>query len=152
MSNVPPPPPPGGNPPPPPGDGTPPPGYTPPPPPAGGEYGGAAQPMNPNDEKMWATIIHILGIFFSFLPSLIGYLVLKDRGPFIREHTKNALNFQLTMLIAWIIGYILLFVIVGVFVIIAIYVVTIIFSIMAAIAANKGQNYIYPLSIKFIKQ
>jgi uncharacterized Tic20 family protein len=136
-------------PPPPPPPGNPPPGNPPPPP--GDPYQGTAQPLNPNDEKLWATIIHILGIFFGFIPSLIGYLVLKDRGPFIREHTKNALNFQLTMLIAMIIGYILVFVIVGIFVIIAVYVVTIIFSIMAAIAANKGQNYVYPLSIKFIK-
>ena len=40
--------------------------------------------MNPSDEKLWATLIHIGGILFGFLPSLIGYLVLKDRGPFIR--------------------------------------------------------------------
>jgi hypothetical protein len=40
--------------------------------------------MNPSDEKLWATLVHVGGIFY-FLPSLIGYLVLKDRGPFVRR-------------------------------------------------------------------
>lgn len=119
-------------------------------PPPGSPYQANPQ-MNPSDEKLWATVIHILGIFFSFLPALIGYLVLKDRGPFIRQHSTTALNFQLTMLIAYIIGVITTFILIGVIILLAVWVVTIIFSIMAAIAANKGEAYTYPLSIKFIK-
>ena len=64
--------------------------------------------MNPADEKLWATLIHIGGIFFYFVPAMIGYLVLKDRGPFIREHTATALNFQLTLLIAYVAGALLI--------------------------------------------
>ena len=67
----------------------------------------ATPQLNPSDEKLWATLIHIGGIFFSFVPALIGYLVLKDRGPFIREHTATALNFQITMAIAYVISYVL---------------------------------------------
>lgn len=114
-------------------------------------YQSTPQPLSPSDEKLWATLIHIGGIFFNFIPSLIGYLVLKDRGPLIREHTLTALNFQLTMLIALVVGYILTFVVIGIFLILAVYVVTLIFSIIAAIAANKGESYKYPLSIQFIK-
>ena len=114
-------------------------------------YQSTPQPLSPSDEKLWATLIHIGGIFFNFIPSLIGYLVLKDRGPLIREHTLTALNFQLTMTIALVVGYILTLVLVGVLVIIAVYIVVLIFSIIAAIAANKGENYKYPLSIQFIK-
>jgi uncharacterized Tic20 family protein len=114
-------------------------------------YQSTPQPLSPSDERLWATLIHIGGIFFNFVPSLIGYLVLKDRGPLIREHTLTALNFQLTMLIALVVGYILTFVIIGVFIILAVYIVTLIFSIIAAVAANKGESYKYPLSIQFIK-
>jgi uncharacterized Tic20 family protein len=106
--------------------------------------------LNPSDEKLWATVIHVLGIFFGFLPSLIGYLVLKDRGPFIRQHSATALNFQLTMLIAAIIGGILSIIIIGIFIILAVEVVIIVFSIIAAVAANMGQAYSYPMSIKFV--
>ena len=42
------------------------------------------------------------------MPALIGYLVLKDRGPFVRAHTATALNFQLTLLIAYVVGGILI--------------------------------------------
>lgn len=110
----------------------------------------APTPMNPSDEKLWATLIHIGGILFGFLPALIGYLVLKDRGPFIRAHTATALNFQITILIAYVVGGILTLVLVGFLVLFAAWILTIVFGIMAALAANKGEYYTYPLTIKFI--
>jgi len=111
----------------------------------------ASAPLSPADEKLWATLIHVGGIFFLFLPSLIGYLVLKDRGPFIREHTRVALNFQITMAIAYVVGYITIIIVIGGLILIAVGVVVIVFSIIAAIAANNGQLYKYPLTIEFIK-
>lgn len=111
----------------------------------------AQPPLSPADEKLWSMLIHLGGIFFNFLPSLIGYLVLKDRGPFIREHTRTALNFQITLVIAYAIGFILTFVLIGIFVVLAASVLNIVFSIIAAIAANKGESYTYPVAIKFIK-
>jgi len=111
----------------------------------------SAQPLSPSDEKLWATLIHVLGIFFSFIPALIGYIVFRDRGPLIKEHSTSALNFQLTMLIGLVVGYITMFIIIGFIIVPAVYIVTIIFSIMAAIAANNGQLYKYPLSIQFVK-
>ena len=62
----------------------------PPPPPPQQPYGGQQPQLSPADEKLWATLIHIGGILFSFIPALVGYLVLKDRGPFIRSHTATA--------------------------------------------------------------
>ncbi|UOQ89379.1 DUF4870 domain-containing protein [Agromyces endophyticus] len=123
---------------------------TTPPPPPQDPYQQPSQQMSPSDEKLWATLIHIGGIFFSFVPALIGYLILKDKGPFIREHTATALNFQITMAIAYVVGSILTFVIIGIFILIAVWIVTIIFSIIAAVKANQGQPYTYPLSIKFV--
>lgn len=109
------------------------------------------QPLNPSDEKMWSTLIHIGGIFFNFLPALIGYIVLKDRGPFVQQHTRTALNFQITIAIAIAAGVILSVVLIGIPILFAAYIMNIILSIIAAIAANKGQSYEYPLAIKFIK-
>ncbi|WP_369826426.1 DUF4870 domain-containing protein [Subtercola sp. Z020] len=121
------------------------------PPPAAGYP--VAAPMRPEDQRLWATLIHVGGIIFGFLPALIGYLVLKDRGEFIRDHTKTALNFQLTILIGYIAGYILTLVIIGVVVLLAVWVISIVFAIIAAIAANKGEVYVYPkwCAIPFIK-
>ncbi|MDN4615231.1 DUF4870 domain-containing protein [Leifsonia sp. F6_8S_P_1B] len=123
---------------------------TPPPPPQQPPYGGAAQQLSPADEKLWATLIHIGGILFGWIPALIGYLVLKDRGPFIRAHTATALNFQITIFIAYIVGWILSIVVVGLFIVLAAWVVSIVFAIIAAVKANQGEYYTYPVAIKFV--
>jgi uncharacterized protein len=107
--------------------------------------------MSPSDEKLWAMLVHLGGFVLGFWSSLVGYLVLRDRGPFVRYHTATALNFHLTMLIAYVAGCILLFVFIGIFVILGVAIVTIIFTIMAAIAANNGQYYKYPLAIEFVR-
>ncbi|WP_423917470.1 DUF4870 domain-containing protein [Frigoribacterium sp. 2-23] len=123
-------------------------------PPYGGQqppFGQGQQPLRPEDEKLWATLIHVGGILFYFIPSLVGYLVLKDRGPFIREHTRVALNFQITMAIAGVIGAATTVIVIGGLILLAVAIVVIVFSILAAIAANKGLYYKYPLSIEFIK-
>jgi uncharacterized Tic20 family protein len=110
----------------------------------------APSQLSPADEKLWATLIHIGGILFGFLPALIGFIVLKDRGPFIRAHTATALNFQITLAIAYVVGSVLTVILVGVFILAAAWILSIVFSIMAAIAANKGEWYTYPLTIKFV--
>lgn len=111
----------------------------------------AVQPLSPADEKLWSTLVHVGGLLFNFLPALIGYIVLKDRGPFVRQHTGTALNFQITLLIAYVVGSFTALFIIGFFIIIAAYILNIIFCIIAAVAANRGESYEYPLAIKFIK-
>jgi len=110
----------------------------------------APSQLSPADEKLWATLIHIGGIIFSFLPALIGYIVLKDRGPFIRAHSATALNFQITIAIAYFVGGILTVIGIGVLILAAAGILNIVFSIIAAVAANKGEWYTYPLTIKFL--
>ena len=124
---------------------------TPPPPPSPPYSYSPPPPLNPSDQRLWATLIHIGGIFFGILPSLIGYLVTKDRGEFIRQHSRAALNFHITLLIVYGACVILSFVFVGIFLLIAAEIVAIVFGILAAIAANNGQLYKFPISIEFVK-
>ena len=111
----------------------------------------APQQMRPEDEKLWATLVHVGGILLSFVAPLVGYLVLKDRGPFVREHSRVALNFQLTMVIAYVIGGATSFLGIGLVITFVAAVLVIVFGILAALAANRGEYYKYPLSIEFIK-
>lgn len=120
----------------------------PPPPPV--TYAPPLQ-MSPADERLWATLAHVGGIVFHWLFPLITYLVLKDRGPFVRWHTRQALNFQLTLLLAYIAGAVLSIIFVGIFVIFAALVLNIVFGIIAAMAANRGEFYRYPVAIEFVK-
>ena len=119
----------------------------------------AQQPLTPENERLWATLTHVsalIGIVvgvgtIGWLGPLIIFLVLKDRSPFVRRHAATTLNFQITMAIAAIVAVFLWVVLVGFLITAAIYVITIVFSIIAAIAANRGQEYTYPLSLKLIR-
>lgn len=129
----------------------PPPGYMQQPyPQQGGYQQGANQPMTPADERLWATLTHIGGIFFGFLAPLVAYLVLRDRGPFVRLHTATALNFQLTLLIGHVVSAILWLIFIGILGTFALGIIAIIFGIIAALAANRGEPYKYPLTIGFV--
>lgn len=107
--------------------------------------------MSPQDEKLWATLTHVGGILFYWVAPLIAYLVLRDRGPFIRQHTAAALNFQLTVLIGYVAGAVLSLIFIGYLLLLAVWVLSIVFAIMAAVAANRGEYYKYPIAITFVQ-
>jgi uncharacterized Tic20 family protein len=121
--------------------------YTPPADP----YSSPPQPLRPEDEKLWSTLTHLGGIVFNFVPALVVYLLFKDRGPFIRAHSQTALNFQLTLLIADVIGGATTFLGIGFLILLAVFVLRVVFGILAALAANSGRFYRYPATIEFIK-
>ncbi len=101
-------------------------------------------------DKVAAMLTHIAGIFFWFIPSLIVYLAVSN-NPWLKEQARNALNFQLTMLIAGIVGACLAFIGIGFLIIWAVQIVIVVFSIIAALKANAGESYTYPLSINLVK-
>ena len=105
-------------------------------------------PLTPQDERLWATLINAGGILFAFVPALLGYVLLKDRSSFVRDHSISALNFQITVLIVATVAVITF---VGVLLLPIILIVDVVLSIIAALEANRGNSYVYPLSIKFIR-
>ena len=94
---------------------------------------------------MWALLANLSGFLFYFIGPLVVYLIYKDRDPFIRRHAAQALNFQIIVAIGYVISGVLIFILVGFLTGLAVFVCWIIFPIMAAIAANKGESYDYPL-------
>jgi uncharacterized Tic20 family protein len=111
----------------------------------------ATPQLSVGDEKLWATIIHVAGSVSGIFAAWAGYLIFRNRGPFVRDNTRNALNWQISFTIYYVAGYLLCLVFIGFLVILAALVLNIVFSIQAAIAANRGTLYHYPLSIQFIK-
>lgn len=108
-------------------------------------------PLSPSDEKLWSALIQLSGLVLNFFGPLVGYLLLRQRGPFVREHSVSALNWQLSLVIYYFVGYVLTLVLVGWLVLAAAAVLNIVFSILATMHAHRGQLYVYPLSIKFIR-
>lgn len=103
-----------------------------------------------NDEKNIATITHLGGILFSFIPALIVWLLKKDDSEFIAAQAKEALNFQITLLLAQFIAYILIFILVGFLLLGLIWIFNIVFCIIAAISTSKGEGYRYPFTLRLI--
>lgn len=125
------------------------------------------QPLLPtaqtSDERTWAMIGH-LSAFSAFVTGigcvagpLIVWLVKRDTLPFAADQAKEALNFNITALIAcaalWIIT-------IGTFFIGALLTVPaglllcvawVVFTIIAAIKANEGVAYRYPFTLRLVK-
>ncbi len=119
----------------------------PPTPPAAAD---GSKPLT-GDEKTMAMLCHLLGIFTGFLGSLIIWLIKKDESAFVNDQGKEALNFQLTVLIGYVISCILIMVFIGMALFPLLWICNIIFCIMGAVAANRGELYRYPVKIRFIK-
>jgi len=100
--------------------------------------------MKSTTAAMW---VNLSLLFLWPLIPIIIYFMKKD-DQFVLAHLKSTTNFGITMCIASIISFILMFVLIGFVMIIAIAAVTIIFSIKGAQAASRGELYTYPLSIK----
>ncbi|MBN9240670.1 MAG: hypothetical protein BGO97_13235 [Micrococcales bacterium 70-64] len=118
-----------------------------------------AAPLSEAEDRQWASFAHLGGIL-SFLPSLIIWLVFKDRGSFTNQEAKEALNFQITLVIAqvalFIIASILTVVTFGIGSLLfglswIIWLVGVIFSILAFVKAKDGVAYRYPFAIRLIK-
>jgi len=103
-----------------------------------------------NDEKNIATITHLGGILFSFVPALIVFLLKKDDSEFIRVQAREALNFQITLLLAQFVAYVLVFILVGFLLLGLIWLFNIVICIIAAISSSKGEHYRYPLTLRLI--
>lgn len=103
-----------------------------------------------SNDKTMAMLSWVLAIFIGFIGPLIIFLTQQKEG-YAKTQAKKALNFQLTILIAEIICYILMFVLIGAVLIWIVLIVNLIICIMAAMAVSKGEDYKAPFAITFIK-
>ncbi|CAN5527758.1 DUF4870 domain-containing protein [soil metagenome] len=120
----------------------------------------AGAPLTEAEDKQWASFAHLGGIL-GFLPSLIIWLIFKDRGTKTNVEAKEALNFQITAAIAqvavFIINAILTAVTLGFWGLIgwilplAVWVGSLIWSIMGFQKVNAGGSYRYPFALRLLK-
>jgi len=118
-----------------------------------------------SDERLYALIMHPGGLApyvtviagpLGFLVPLVMWLIKKDESRFIDANGREAVNFQLTILILAIVGVLLVLFTLGIGIIVvipaalALVVVDIVFCILAAMAANRGEVYRYPFAFRVI--
>jgi len=105
------------------------------------------------DDRNVAMLAHLLGILTGFIGCLIIWLIHKDKPEkdFVNEQAKEALNFQVTMTLAFIVAYISVFVLIGILLVPILFVLDIVFCIVAGVAASNGKNYRYPFALRLFK-
>ncbi len=102
------------------------------------------------NDKNIAVLTHLGGIFFGFIPALIVWLLKKDDSPFIGEQAREALNFQITVLIGFVCAWVLTFVLVGLLLLPALVIANLVLCVVAAAKVSKGEDYQYPFALRLI--
>jgi len=108
--------------------------------------------------RTWCVLAHataLAGFFVPWAGHIVGPLIvwLAKRGdsPEIDAHSKESLNFQISMLIYNAIAAILCLVLIGFVILGLLHILNVIFVIIASIQASEGKLYRYPLAIRLIK-
>ena len=105
------------------------------------------------DDKNVAMLAHLLAAFFGFLPPLILWLMHKDKAgkDFVCDQAKEALNFQITVILAVFVSCLLMVVLIGFLLFWLVLAANFVLCIIAAINASKGIAYRYPFALRLVK-
>jgi uncharacterized Tic20 family protein len=112
-------------------------------------------PLTASDERLWGTVAHLSGfvaayVALGFLGPLVVMLTVGNRSAFVRRHAVEALNFNLSVLAYLAVSALLVVVLVGVPMLIAVGVLYVLATVSGAIAANRGEEYRYPLTFRLV--
>lgn len=104
-----------------------------------------------NDEKNLAVLAHLLAILTSFIVPLVIFLIKNDdKNSYAREQALEALNFQITVLIAMVIASLTTCLFIGIVLIPLVMIANLVFCILAGVACSRGEHYRYPYTLRLI--
>jgi uncharacterized Tic20 family protein len=107
------------------------------------------------EERQWALFAHLGGVLAIFpvlhlLPALVIFSIYQSRSEFVRDQAREALNFQIVILIAYFAARILDWLPLFPNLIFLVWLFSLVFSVIAAVAASRGDRYRYPLTYRFL--
>ena len=122
------------------------------PPPSPPPYEPVPPVSHGNDDKNLAMLTHLSGFLFSIIVPLIVWLINKDRSDksYLVTESKEALNFQLTVLLGYVICWILTVILIGAFLHVVLWILNIVFCILAAVRVSQTGSYRYPFALRLI--
>jgi len=110
------------------------------------------------DEQNWAMACHLAALSGFIIPlgnivgPLVVWLIKKDTMPMVNQHGKESLNFQITVLIAFMVCLVLTLVVIGVVLMFVVGIGALVLTIMAAVKVSNGQfDYKYPFTLRLVK-
>lgn len=109
--------------------------------------------QNSEIDRNWAMLSHLAALMalpvLNVLGPLVVWLIKKDQSPFVAAHAKEAVNFQITVLIGVFISLWMCFILIGFILLAAIALTNFICIILAAVKAKGGEPFRYPFSLRF---
>lgn len=102
------------------------------------------------DDRTWGLLAHLSSLIGGFIGPLVIWLVKKEESPFVADQAKEALNFQIAVLIASVICAASTLVLIGFLLMPVVLIGNIVYTVIAAMEANKGVAYRYPYTIRLI--
>ena len=109
------------------------------------------------DEKTWGMLAHLTAFsgflvpLGSVLGPLIVWLVKRDQSAFVADQGKEALNFNISVLLAGVVCGVLVFVFIGILLGVALFIYWLAMTIIAGIKASEGVRYRYAFTLRLIK-
>ena len=110
------------------------------------------------DERTWGMLAHLSALAGLVMPligivlgPLIVWLARRDQSAFVAAHAKEALNFNISVLLAAVVCALLMLVFVGVLLGTALFIAWLVLTLIAAIKASEGELYRYPFSLRLVK-
>ncbi|CAG0962470.1 hypothetical protein PHYC_00802 [Phycisphaerales bacterium] len=107
-------------------------------------------------ERTYAMFVHLsliaAHVVLPVVAPLILWLIKREKSPYVDDHGKEAMNFQISLVIYFLASALLIPACgVGGILIAAVYVLGLVGMILASIAAYQGRYYRYPATIRLIK-
>jgi len=107
-------------------------------------------------ERTWAMLCHLSVVAQIFLPILILgplaiWLIKGDALPFVRAQGKEVINFQITMFLLAIVGWILVLAMgLGLLILAILAIYSIVAGVIGAVKVNEGVAYRYGVNFRLI--
>jgi hypothetical protein len=106
--------------------------------------------MPTSRERTWALLSHLSFFVLGIVGPLLIALTKGKHSAFVREQAVEALNFQLTVVLALFVAFVLVLLVIGTVVLLALAAAGVVLSVMAAAASVRGEHYRYPVSLRFV--
>lgn len=112
-----------------------------------------------SDDRLWAMLCHLstlltIAPFANVVVPLVIWMIKRDTSPLVADQGKEALNFQITMMLLYALAIACFFTVIliplSILLAILLPIWHLVLSIIAAIKAYDGQPYRYPMTVRLI--
>ena len=111
----------------------------------------AAASTLPSDLQTLVVLVHLSGLIGSFLVPLLVYFSRPVRDDVLALAAKEALNFQITLALVWLIAMATVLVLVGLLFLPLLVLISIGMPIWAAVLSARGETVRYPLILRLVR-